>query len=447
MILDDIAFRKLFSKIDPNKVNPVNWKYKAIFTDENKNILEVHNVLSVTKISKYNTSVSDYIFVTVQLYKSVYFKLLRTNRRMLQMQLTKTPNSVTGITLSNSLSIIENYDAYLTDNTSESIETRTGGNSGLYTDDIGELVEVDVHLIERGLSEFRLWDIGGVYRNCSITALLQGFMSQPLKSLGETQPVGFNTTIYPVDNKEIYYHLLIPNGVHLVDFPGWLQKRRGIYSTGMGYYLNQGMWYIYPLYDVTRYDKSKKRLTIINVPVNEMQGLTNSYVTEDLETYIFATGNTKHIDTSDRLIDSQGAGFRAAKMANIFNKFSESSKGETTVPIGRNMISLSYEQREGDLDNIKAVPGLFTSNIWEDSSKVVANMGNIVILDWHYSNPNILYPGMPLRFIYKASGVAHSLTGILLAVETVVSTPMSSVLDTRYVSNSRLTLYIERAIN
>ena len=445
MIIDDSTFKLLFNKLHTKAINPVHFNYSALFIDAENKQIPVHNVLSINRISNYSSAISDHIFVSLNVIKSDYFKLLSTNRRLLKMQLTRMPNSVTGTPTSINAGITENYNAYLTDNTSEAIETRSGGLDGNYTDDLGELQEIHVQLVEKGLSEFRLYDIGGVYRNIKPITLLQGLLSHPLKAFGEPKTIGYNVTVYPPDNTEIYYQAVIPNGVNLADLPGWVQKKWGVYSTGLGYYLSQGMWFIFPLYDITRYEKSTKRITILNIPQNEMAGLHTSYVKEDDEVYIYATGNTKHIDTVDRLLDSSGTGFRAAKMGNLLDKFCDSKNGSTTIPTGRNAMTVSFEQREGQLDNIKAVDGLFSSNVWEDSSKTIANLGNVIVLQWENSNHYSLYPGMPVRFIYKYRGIPYSLYGILLGIETEIKTPLASITDQRYISNSKLTLYCERA--
>lgn len=445
MIIDDVTYGAILAKINPSVANPVHFNYTAYFTDEKQAVIPVHNLTNLHRLSKFNTAMADHLFVDLMMIKSEYFKLIGANRRLLQLHLTRTPNSIAGTNSRVGNAVTEVYNAYLTENSSEAIETRSGQLTGNYTDDLGELVEIDVQLVELGLSEFRLWDIGGVYRNVTIGNLLQGLMSQPLKAKGPNGSPGYNVTLYPPDNKEIYYQLVVPNGVGLSDLPGWVQKQWGVYSSGLGYYLYQGMWYLYPLYDTSRYAKAKKRLTIVNVPSNEMHGNTHSYVLENDELFILATGKTKHEDTADRLMDLSGTGFKAAKMDNLVDKFHDSANGETIVPKGRNLMAVSFEQREGELTHIKAVNGLFTSNVWEASSNSIVNMGNIVVVAWENSNPSLLYPGMPIRFTYKYRGVAYALNGALLAVDTKVQTYMGNLTDEQYVSKSILTLYTERA--
>jgi len=446
MIIDDAVYKQLFNNINNNQQNPVNWDYTATFIDGSTNDeIPVHNVVSIHRISSYMTEISDQLYVSMQVYKSIYMQLIALDRRLLKCQLIRTLTGITGKKSVIGNVVTENYNAFLTDNTSEAIETRSGKLSGNYTDDLGELITIHVQMVEKGLSEFRLWDVGGVYRNCTMKELLQGLMSQPLKALSEDMTKGFSVSVYEPNNTERYYQRLIPNGVRLADLPGWLQKKWGVYSASLGYYLTQGIWYIYPLFDFTRYSNSSTRLTIINVPKNEMMGITNSYYQDGNEIYIFATGDTKHIDFADSQIDRSGQGFKLAKTGNLLDHFHDVKGGQANTPKGRNFVNVSFEQREGELDNIKAVPGLLSSNPWEAASQAIASLINIVKVTWEHSNPYLLYPGMPVKFIYKYRDVPYSLFGILSFTETTVMTYKPNVTDTNYVSSTNLTLSIERA--
>ena len=446
MLIDDQTFKNIYNKITGNINNSVNFNYTGVFIDggNNNNHIQVHNVLSVDKISKFHVTVSDNIFVALQVYKTVYMQLLAVNRKQLRFQLTYAINSPTGMNVTTGLSIVETYDALLTDNISESIETRSGQLSGNQTDNLGELVEINVQLIERGLSEFRLWDQGGVYRNVTVLQLLQGLMSLPLKTLNQDMTTGFNVTVYPPDNTNIYYQRLIPNGIRLTDLPGFIQKTWGVYSSGLGSYLRKGMWYIYPLYDMSRYNKETKRLTIINIPPNEMMGNPNSYVMIDNELYILTTGITKHIDESDRNLDTTGTGFRTAKAGNLMDKFTQSANGNTVIAPGSNMVSVSYDSRASELTNLKTPDKLLSCNPWADSSRVIMNLTNLIKVTQEYSNHDLFMPYMPVKFIYKKLGKPQVLYGVLLGVESHSSSPLQSSLDKRYRTSSLLTIAVER---
>lgn len=445
MIIDDSVFRDVVGKLHNSGVNPVHWKYDALFIKEGNVEIPVHNVEALVKISLYFTETTSYYIVTVNLFRSAYQELLKNNRKVLKFQLTRTPTTLSGEPVSTGGNYVETYVAHLLDLTSEAIKTNIGGLTGTYLDDLGGLVTIRVQLQERGMAEFRLWEIGGVYRNVTMQNLILGLMSTPIKALGESNEIGYSVSMVKADNDEIYYQRLIPNGISLPNLPGYLQKIWGVYSGGIGNFLHNGMWYIFPMYNFKRYQNTKKRVTIINVPRNEMMGLTTSYHIEGDEIYLYATGDTKHIDTADKRLDKSGTGFKAANLGNLVNGFTESAGGLTYIPKGKNFNVVSFDERNSEVDNIKAVPNLMTDNLWRESAEVIQNMGNFIKLSWENSNPNILYPGIPVRFIYKYRGVPYALFGTVAAIDTKTTTTVNNVTDTAYVNNSNLTIHCERA--
>lgn len=440
MILDDAVLRDQFLKLN-KQTNPVHWQYTAEFIDSDNNIIKAHNVNSLHKFSNYSEDTADNYFISLSVFKTVNMRLQACNPHELRLRLTRIPNTVSGTTDRIGNRIVETYNAYLTDTSSEAVETRPGALTGQRTDNMGELVEIDVQLVESGLSEFRLYDIGGNYRNVKVDTLLQGLMSHPLRTLSDTGDAGYGVTIVPAHNKDRYYQLFIPNGVHLIDLPGWVQKHYGVYSSDIGYYLTQGMWYIYPLNDFNRFNTVNKRMTIINVPKNEMMGLNNSYLNEGGHITVYATGDTTHINQSNRNLDKSGEGLISGIMGNMLDHFTETSEGKCIIAAGRNLVKLGFDLRAGNLTNVKAVSGLLSSNPWHDTSKVISTLGSTIIVTWESSNPYLLYPGMPVRFLYKDRGKLLSLMGTLKAAETLTMTQKKSVVDNYYVSTTKLTIF------
>ena len=226
-----------------------------------------------------------------------------------------------------------------------------------------------------------------------------------------------------------------------------MQDTRGVYGNGLGSYLTNGMWYIFPLYNVERYlrDTSNK-LTIINVPQNEMIGNNNSYFMDKSkkELYIFATGKTKHIDSSDRYLNKVGTGFRSVNSSNLLDTFVQKKKGVLTVPKGQNLMSVTFDDRDTDLENINTTRPI-TGNRFKEASRVTKAFTNTVVLNWEFSNLDLLYPNMPLKLIYKVNGVPNLLYGVLNGIQTTIETSQQSITDNRYRSTSQLILTTQRA--
>jgi hypothetical protein len=218
MILNDDLFLSELLNLSSNTQNPVNFVWSAEFIDSDNNVIPVHNVLRLDIASDYVTSVSDVYHITVDMFKSDYMNLLTVNRRMLSIRVTKKQASFTGVIPDHSITTSKMYDVYLSDNTSESVETRIGGLTGTSVDNLGELKQVTAQLVEKGFSEFRNWYCTpSVYSNCSPTSLIQSFLSTPMKSLNQNMKVGFNVTMYPADNKEAFSYQSFQNGFRRIE--------------------------------------------------------------------------------------------------------------------------------------------------------------------------------------------------------------------------------------
>ena len=93
-IIDDAVFAKLLSKItEGNTQNPVNWKYTAFFTDSNNNKIEVHNVLAVSKISKYSTAISNISIIHTKYSYLIINSKIKINSIIIIIILTITSSS------------------------------------------------------------------------------------------------------------------------------------------------------------------------------------------------------------------------------------------------------------------------------------------------------------------------------------------------------------------
>lgn len=449
MIIDDSVLKDTVAELSDVSPNPVWWKYEAEFIDVNNNIMPVHNIVSLHRTSKYLSCYTDYFFITIQVYQSVKLRLLECNRDTLKLKLYKKPNVYSGITNKVGTTYTEEFMAYLTENNNESIENKSGGFVGGREDNMGNLITISVQLVEMGLHEFKKMTAYGVYKNISPGDLLKGLLFSPLQSLSDAGKRGYDVHMDEPHNADKKSQMWIPQDVSLLDLPKHIQSTHGLYSNGLGYYLANKMWHIYPLYEFDRFDKMSRRLTIINIPKNEMVGMENTYIYRNGHLIVYATGDTKHIDTHRQGLDNTGTGFRAAKSENMVDNFAKvDSKGKVTIPPGRNTMTVGLSTREEKYPDIKTKEGMKTDNIWEDTSKILANMGHKVVVIWEQSNHNLLIPGMPVKLIYKhrvSFGLeTRALKGTLTDGDTSITTSMSSQLDNKYVSTTILAIFCQR---
>lgn len=436
MILDEPVLYNKLLKLRLAPFKPVHWLYTAEFLLGDK-VLSVENVTSLDMQGDYVTKVSDYIFISVQVRRSIYLKLLESNGNKLKLRLTTAANTTEGTNINARTGSVKTFNAFLVTNGNPSVVSQHTGDSGNDSDDLVSLTEVDVHLVETGLTKFKLIEVSGVFNQITPGDLIRGLMGKDFSSYGIDQyPVGM---VAP-DNKAKRYQLSIPDGIKVIDLPDYIQGKYGVYSTGMGYYLKNGSWYIFPLFDYTRFTTSKKRLTILNVPTSEMVGSDNTYIKDGDDTFVFSTGMSHHMDESERNIVNKGSGVRYAKMDNIVDNHIVRTAGVSGVPTGRNRVEFGLDVREGSLVNNRTPKDRYGSNPWQNASEITAGLGSIMLLPWEASSPDLLYPGMPVKLLYKRDGKVVHVFGTLIGVNTTVSSKQKSKTDNRYVSTSILTV-------
>jgi len=447
MILNDKLLLNLFNKIDNNTQNAVFHDYTGLFVDDKNNHIPIINIVGLLKTSDYVNMFSDYLHISIHVQKSVYLHLLTVNRKKLRFHLIKKPVSSLGTDFNRTSSETLVYEAYLLDNKSLSLELPIIKST--YTEDLTGFVEIAVQLVESGLTEYRLYEIGGVYRNINVETLLQGIMSHPIKTLSSSKNTNksYNVDVYPVDNKKKYYQILLSNGIRLPDLPAHVQSLWGVYESNLGVFLTKNMIYLYPLYDFTRYGKEKKyKLTIVKVPNYELSNLTKSYSVIGNEIFAFSTGDAFHEDNSDATLDKTGTGFRVGNIDNMMVGYAKSSNGKTIIAKGQNYVNVSYDDRKSNSgDNIKTNNEKLSGNYFKDASDVKKGFGNTVVFGIEAFQHDLCYPGMPIRYIYKHFDKVYSLFGVLQFIETEWKTYRQNSTDTRYVSVSKLIIFCERA--
>lgn len=440
MILDDVVLYEQFLAVGRSGTKPVHFKWKAELIIDNE-VIPVLKVDTLERNSDFVNLYSDIIHLQILVPQSVLINLIQPARNNLKIRLAKEQNNRTG----DSTKAVETYsqvfDAHLITTQSPTVKVRSGKSTGDGLDDLSQLATVELQLTDVELTEYRLVEVSGVYRNIRTDNLLRAMMSHPLAQRKQRR---IGVDMVPGNNDRIYYQILLPNGIKLIELPMWLQENYGIYSSKIGYYLYQGFWYVYPLLDYTRFDKVKRNLTILKVPPDEMVGNDNSYVEQGDNLFVFATGDTKHTDNSEHILNNVGNGIRYVQTSNIVDQFRNHERGSSKITAGQNRREVILEKRPKGINLYKNADGLFTDNPWQELSTLTSGLAATIGVVWEYSNPELLYPGMPVKFLYKRNNKVVRIYGTLVGIDSITTTRQLATTDNRYVTSSSLVIHVER---
>ena len=208
---------------------------------------------------------------------------------------------------------------------------------------------------------------------------------------------------YPYDNDRIFKQIIIPSAIPLSQLATWMQlhDQFGFYSKGLGAYYRKGMWYIYPLLKIGRYENARKVANIYLLPENAFPTLKNTWFWEDKVLTILSTGAiASNSDGTDIEKQNSGSGKRVISSDAVMGETgSYYSKGQALTTREDSLSEYKTSERGSGEENIPfhSTP---TNNLCKLLSESALKDGTMLSRTWHNSDVLQLVPGMPCRVFF-----------------------------------------------
>ena len=413
---------------------------------------KVGNVISQSSINKYDNNYYGSSVLTIQVDPVVH-KYMLENQDDIQVELVKAQQSPDGLTNTAVYRYSQLFNAHIMNTSNKGLKAESGINQadGSIIEQSSNLVDVELQLVEPLIAEFRLAETGGVFTNVTLADVLRytlGFNipdNATKDMLEDPTYIGIRgVDVVPISNTRVYEHIVIENGTRLTDIPRYLHNEYGIYTSGLGWHIERGRCFIYPLFDYTQYGKRHKMLTVLNVPINEAGTMERTFLVRPNQLYVFSTGDTTHVDNSESVQQNNGIGIRYSIGGDIVDNIAKTSGNKCKFKADSNVKTLALTERVDGMPNIKTVSGRFTDNPYLETSALAIGLGTRLVVNWDNANPNLLYPGMPTKLLYKEGGVLKSLLGTLIGVDKVIAPATSSILDSHFITSCKLYLHIAK---
>lgn len=308
------------------------------------------------------------------------------------------------------------------------------------------MMSVSMQLIDEAAFRINMMSYGNGLRQCTTMMAVQEVLASTMGDVG-TQDIkrvkginfqdGFNTEIRTVMD--------FPDGIMLKDVPHYIHEEEGgIYPTGFGRYLQDQHWYIYPLYDSTRYKKNTKVLKLINVPNDRYQGAERTYKIDEQHVTVLATGDASSLDNglADNL--KQGNGLRFGDVTKMLGAFGTAKDNKTLIDRASNIFEVSTGLLESGMNNVRWAYDRATSNPFKHYSEMARRRGMFLKLQWYHGDSDLLYPGMPVKFMTINDNNVETYNGVLLGVDEQRGQGDSNVEATSHVGIVTLGVFINR---
>ena len=310
--------------------------------------------------------------------------------------------------------------------------------------DTANISLVRFQLIDRVTEWVRSVSVGGSFRQTSPGEVLESIITTKLGDIPREilEDQGSINIVAP-DNTEKRAHVVVPHATPLNELADWLQEKcGGIYSTGLGFYLQEGSWYVWPALNTHRFESEPQGLTIVNVPEDKMPSIERTWLQKQNQLTILSTGKTDITDNSDKLKLDQGIGIRFNDAKSLFSDFVTTVDNVTKAARGRNVTELTIEEAVDGIKHVARGIKRVSSNLFSELSVTASRQGTVVTATWENSDTNILYPGMPVRFLYEVENQIMIKHGVLIGAQHFISMEGKGGSSTRFKSNSALMLFL-----
>lgn len=344
------------------------------------------------------------------------------------------------------------------DESDQEMESNAVGVNNTEVMDRSQLIDVTFQALDLVVEKLRLFEVGGIYRNAVPADVLRYILTDVASRLNlELEDSIRGVDLVEPNNKKPSENIIVPHGTRPQDLVELIQKYcGGVYSTGIAQYVQDGLWYVWPLYNTKRFDDEFKTLHILNIPPTELPAVERTWLKRDQGLVVLSTGVTKHISVSNIIQMNLGNGVRYTHATQLLQGFGKQGYGsltdvkDTTTRKGNKCIitradnnSEYYAIERGDFNYAPVSEDRITDNPFVQTSRLAKRFGSTFFITWENSVPELLYPGMPTKITYRKENDIVEVFGTLLEAKHLIQDLSDSPRAGKQVSTSMLTVFLE----
>jgi len=169
-----------------------------------------------------------------------------------------------------------------------------------------------------------------------------------------------------------------------------------------------------------------------------------TYYVEGKSVHILSTGDVKHADGSEVRQLNEGNGVRFTDPGKMLEGFGKTENNRTRIQRGEFNNELKSSDRRTGLNNVRVSGDRFNSNVFYEYSKLASRKGEYLQVTWQNSQPELIKPGMPVRFYsYNREGLVKR-DGVVVAAEHTITVPNPGLKVSKHSCNSAVTVFLKR---
>ncbi|QAX96005.1 hypothetical protein [Vibrio phage vB_VmeM-Yong XC32] len=449
-MLDNPLVRREFDSIQNAPLGEVFWKVEAIII-ANSRRLKVNNVFAIDNLRNYEENFGDEHYVHMDLGYTSFFRFVLPYKDNLQVEIVRSLVDARGIEISGGKQTRRKYVGWLINPPEIKYIKNARGMADDFDNESAQLVPFTMQLMEPVLNTERLTDVAQVYDDITPGELLEHLHGQSVNpnaseaTLTSANYAGVRgVDMVRPDNVRRYRSIIVPPDTKLTQLVKRIQEDKGVYSTGINRYFQDGRWFIYPLYNHQRFGEATKRLTIYNFPNDELVAPERSFKVRGKDITILSTGLTTVLNQTEEVAANIGTGLRFVKSGSLIDGMSDASSNKATPNYDTTTQGFSIEEKPTGLTNARLSKRGMTENPFVETSEMMKGMGVLLTCDWSNCMPKYVVPGMPVKFIYEDAGELQEAFGTVLGFRSKEAPDTEFFTDNLYRTDGTLILHLKK---
>ncbi len=378
-----------------------------------KSDLWLQTIVSVDVLRDYNGNLSDYVTISFLMPLGDFVKVVYPNKDYLEITLI---NYTVG------KKITTRYKLLLT-NIDPNIKAGAYNKKTIQELNKEGMTSVNGQCLSLTIEELRDKIVFGSYKKATVNDVLSVLLTEAMLSVNTFDFSTFrNVDMVPVNNNRVYDYILIPDTVHAIDLPSFLQHGSyGVYNGGIGTYLqvvdDKETLFVYPLYRKDMLSHSKNKLQITAVASVDLASLDSTYAMDGSVLKILVSSLNKHDDKGEADLKSKGSGVVVTDSEAIMTRPVEITEDE--VKVKKDSIKRVYVHKDTEDKILKKEQHGLTNNTYDARSSVLKSDGRVIQVQWNMSNARMLTPAMGLTYMIEEEDGIKIYDGILQGVHIV----------------------------
>lgn len=338
------------------------------------------------------------------------------------------------------------YKAVLYENPQDIIKANIGASHSEHTSNTEDIGYLQLQLVNPVQESIRTKTFGGVIRHSSgldaIRAILTKFSK--LEGVDTSQQIK-GVDVQDGYSKEIKEHILVPHLTPVIRTPKIIEDLvGGIYPTGMQYYLQGSYWYIWSPYDTTRYGKDDVSLTVFNIPENKLAEIEKTFRVTDRQLIVLSTGAVDFKPIEEKELPNAPPAVRFVDSRSILGGFGKVEENKLKVD-GRENYTAIGDPAVSNLNNKNlAIESQvkITDKYLLEYGEMAKRRGALLQFTWENSVDNLIYPGMPIRFVYMKDKVPHQVYGTVIALDSKFQSESQGMMQRRFLNKTIVSCFV-----